>query len=328
MPIALHLRIPRLVIACAAHSAGGWSSPGNAARAVPFLVTCGEEDRTRIDGAKKFADQLIARRCRVETKWFPGVGHSMCAEARELSEALFWKATTGMTLEERRRAEDALNRGGDLVIAGKYREAVSIFRKIAAVKPTSVFTSRAEAGLKQIDAIGRQKLAEVQKLADADVRKAIPALLELNRQFKGTAAAPDIRRFTDKFRRRPDAAAEFKRLNDAEDAEDLYRRAEKLLEEKKPRRAIAMLTKAARFTETEYGRKAADKLKELGSEPVAKPEPAKETSKKDCARWLQLARNYLAANRPDAARPLLEKIIKTRPDTPEAAEAKRILENL
>ena len=322
------LENPRYVIACAAHSAGSWGTPRGGGRSVLFLITCGEEDRTRIDGARKFANELTEKRYRVESKWFPGVGHSICGEARELTEALFWRATTGMTPTERERVEGQLNRGGDLVIAEKYQEAMEVFRKIAASKPTSTYTERAEAGLKQIDEIGRKKLTELEALAEEDFRKAVPALEELQRQFKGSAAAPDIARFIIKLRKRPEAAAEFKRLADAKDAEDLYTRAEKLLEKKEHAQAVGLLRKAARFAETEFGKKAAAKLKEIGAEPASTPKTRPTGSTKDCARWLQMAKNYVAAGRPDAARPLLQKIIENHPDAPEAQEAKKMLEKL
>ena len=322
------LENPRYVIACAAHSAGSWARPTGPGRSVPFLITCGEEDRTRIERARKFADQLTEKRYQVETRWFPGVGHSMCREARELSEALFWKATTGMTPAQREQVEKQLNRGGDLVVEEKYQEARKIFRKIAAVKPKSDFTERADAGLKQIDEIGRRKLAELKELSEEDFRKALPALEELRRQFKGTAAAPAIARFIIKFRKRPEVAAEFKRRADAKHAEDFYTRAEKLLEKKRHAQAIALLRKAARLSETEFGKKAAAKIKELGADPTSASKIKPKVSEKDCTRWLQMARDYLGAGRPDAARPLLQKIIKNYPDAPEAEEAKNMLEKL
>jgi hypothetical protein len=63
--------------------------------------------------------------------------------------------------------------------------------------------------------------------------------------------------------------------------------------------------------------------------PASRPAAVAPTeAEKHSAQELAMARNYLASNRPDLARPRLQKIIQTYPGTPAAASAQAFLDKL
>jgi hypothetical protein len=62
--------------------------------------------------------------------------------------------------------------------------------------------------------------------------------------------------------------------------------------------------------------------------PAAASRPAATDEEKRATRELEMARNYLADNRPDLARPRLNKVIQTYPNTPSAKAAQALLDKL
>lgn len=68
---------------------------------------------------------------------------------------------------------------------------------------------------------------------------------------------------------------------------------------------------------------------ETGERPKASASPAGEDRvRRECKRWLMMARNYIANGKPDMARRYLSKIIGTYPDREEAREAKKLQDGL
>jgi len=64
------------------------------------------------------------------------------------------------------------------------------------------------------------------------------------------------------------------------------------------------------------------------SAPTSHPAAVQSEAEKASARDLAMARNYLASNRPDLARPRLQKILQTYPGTPAATAARVLLNKL
>lgn len=94
---------PELVAAVSAHSGGSWAkldgddriNPG--AKRIPFVVSCGADDRgaggppgtpPRIESARRFAEQSRELGFAVEFKTWPGVGHHQSPDAKALGRAL------------------------------------------------------------------------------------------------------------------------------------------------------------------------------------------------------------------------------------------------
>jgi thiol-disulfide isomerase/thioredoxin len=79
---------------------------------------------------------------------------------------------------------------------------------------------------------------------------------------------------------------------------------------------------------TEAGASAAAKAKAMRADTALMARLANEAAERDCKGWLSMARNFAKAGLPDKARPYLQKVIDTYPDTDFAAEAKAMLANL
>ncbi|NQX01731.1 hypothetical protein HQ447_13825 [bacterium] len=97
---------PDLVAGVSAHSGGGWATlEGDdkinpAAKAIPFAVSCGEDDNgksgpgsrlSRLDGCREFAASLKSLGFDVDLKTWPGVGHTLTADTYAAANALVEK---------------------------------------------------------------------------------------------------------------------------------------------------------------------------------------------------------------------------------------------
>lgn len=104
-------RHPERVAGVSAHSAGSWAKLDGgdiinpAAKGIPFVVSCGEDDHgtggppgtpTRIEGAKRFAADLQSLGFAVELKTWPGVGHAQTDEAKAMGKALLEKVRAAL----------------------------------------------------------------------------------------------------------------------------------------------------------------------------------------------------------------------------------------
>ncbi len=137
------LKHPQLVVGCAAHSGGTWETGGvnPAAKAIPFVMSCGEKDTAksfpeatygRLEWAKLFEAEAKKAGFFMDVKYFPDVGHSQCKEARDMTEECFIVATELIPyfqsvldevpkLEKRRKKTEAL----DLAKQARAREPLS-----------------------------------------------------------------------------------------------------------------------------------------------------------------------------------------------------------
>lgn len=274
---------PALAAGCAAHSAGDWDDvPDPKARAVPFLITCGTDDNKdpdRIAGARKFAQSLRQKGFKVESKWFDGVGHSFCNEARSMTKDIYWTATTGMTAARRQEAESQLAKAEELLKEGKYGEAAALLRKLATAKLAPRYAERADALTKQIEEAGKERLAKADEQAKTDADGARAALKKTEDEFAGTRVAAG-------------AARRLAALPGS------------------PKGEPAPKVQPAEQPETPKGKGgAAVTANQLRS-------------------WLAMAKSHLASSKPHLARPYLEKITASAPDSEQAAEARLLLQGL
>jgi predicted esterase len=116
-------RHPERVAAVSAHSGGSWAQIDGedrinpAAKDIPFVVSCGEDDKgtggppgtpPRIEGARRFAYNLRSLGFSVELKTWPGVGHAVSPGVMPMARALLERVRLdggGIGLAER-RADD------------------------------------------------------------------------------------------------------------------------------------------------------------------------------------------------------------------------------
>lgn len=93
-------RNPELVAGVSVHSAGTWAGLEGtdrinpAAKAIPFFVSCGEDDLeksfpsakwNRLEGSRRFADALRSLHFPVEYRTWPKVGHFVSPEAEKFA---------------------------------------------------------------------------------------------------------------------------------------------------------------------------------------------------------------------------------------------------
>jgi dienelactone hydrolase len=184
------LAAPQLVLACAPHSAGSWSKPSARVRGVPFVVTCGEDDRERIEIARTFAEQLKRVGCRVTSEWYEGVGHSMCGDCRKITKELFFAATNGMSLELYRKALACVDEADKFLAEQQYGKAVAELGKLARSKRKGAIFEKARARIREIEEAGRNKVAEAEEEAATDRSAAAGLLEKLAQAYRGTRVAP------------------------------------------------------------------------------------------------------------------------------------------
>ncbi|HUT36551.1 MAG TPA: dienelactone hydrolase family protein [Planctomycetota bacterium] len=182
---------PSLVLGCAAHSADKWDAPDPKARQVPFLVTCGQDDKkpNRIGEARKFAQALKGKKFEVQTNWPKGVGHAFSPQARDKTKEFFLTLTTGMNAWERQKATATLAKATAALKENKYAEAALAARELLELKPNAEYIGKANALLQQVYDAGKAKLAQVEEQAKSDPAAAAEALQALHEQFLGTPVA-------------------------------------------------------------------------------------------------------------------------------------------
>jgi hypothetical protein len=128
------MKYPEAVIGCSAHSGGSWDRSVNPkARHIPFAVSCGQADKKRVDGAKRYFSLLGAGGFYFKARTWPGIGHGFAASGKQLREDCFNLSTTGMHPEQRAATKAGLVSVDKLVKDKKYREALDQLARISSL---------------------------------------------------------------------------------------------------------------------------------------------------------------------------------------------------
>jgi hypothetical protein len=180
-----------MVLGCAAHSADKWDSPDPKARSVPFLVTCGQDDKkpNRIGEAQKFAKALKDKKFEVQTLWLKGIGHAFDAKASEKTKDFFYKLTTGMNAWERQKAQACVSKANAALRGKKFLDALVAAKELADMKPSAAYLEKAKGIVTQVDAAAAACLAAIEKQAKKDPEAAVAALAKLQEDFPTTPTA-------------------------------------------------------------------------------------------------------------------------------------------
>lgn len=291
------LENPKVVLACAAHSAGSWDNPTDSGRSVAFLVTCGEADTEydRIGKAHQFADNLKKKGYKATTAWFAGIGHTMCPETYDTTKDLYWTVTTGLTKEQRERVEGELEKAGGLIKEEKYTQAMKHLDKIADFKRESAYKNRAASLISEVEKKGSERLAEIQKQSKTEPAEAIAALEEFVPKFKGTKAGTSAQRMLTSLKNKGGAGA----AGPGEPPAD---------------KGSANVPEGPKATED--------------AEQAPQPATGVSSAERMRRQWLTMGKNFITNKQPVKARGYLEKILQNYPDSEESKEARKLLEGL
>jgi tetratricopeptide (TPR) repeat protein len=205
---------------------------------------------------------------------------------------------------------------------GHHAKSIKALHAIIARAGRSTVAGRAHRLLERIETALTAELAEVDKLLAAGEFDAARARArKAQATFRGLRSA---RIFEDRLKllgRRGGSAADR--------AQVLLARAEADFAAKRYDRAEAVYVKILkRYGSTPAAELARTRLRNFEKDPELKKALAACKADAECENWLKLADALLKNNRPDQARAYLEKIIRTHPDSPHAAEAKRRLARL
>jgi predicted esterase len=194
------IRHPELVAGCAAHSGGSWAvggratmfgreidllQPSAAAAHVPFAISCGEAD-PRVKGTKQFAALAAEQQYVLVAKYWPGVGHALCADAQRLTAECFLLAAGAAA-----KAEETIARAESELAAGRPAAAITGLEaaKATPAPDTEIgqrFTQRLTARLTlRVAAIVRAGLDAVAQAKDAATLRA------LAERYQGVAKVTD-----------------------------------------------------------------------------------------------------------------------------------------
>jgi glutaredoxin len=200
----------------------------------------------------------------------------------------------------------SLKEGNDAMdVKGNCGAAARAYRAIAAMKLTFPAVEEAKASLEIIDQLAESLLKEAQAAAEQKPGDAAACLVILQRDFAGTKAAAS-------------AATEFEKIKDSPEVK-------------------ALLTAGPpppRIATGDDGEEAArppakDTAQDEPAAPDTSEKPKPSASRPDAAKsLLSVARNLLANNRPERAKPILERLLKNYPTSEAAVEAREMLRQL
>lgn len=305
------MKYPEAVIGCSAHSGGTWARSVNPkARGIPFAVSCGEADKTRIEGARRYFAMLAKGGFHFKARTWPGVGHGFSRGGRRMLDDCFNLATTGMYLGQRQALEASLAEIGKLVEGKKYREALDHLARSRSLKPPvptkEKATDDAEKTLPGENRYGWREsragamfLARIRKAHIAGRTSGAMVVIE----EAGLTEAAKIE--TDK----PDDAAE-----QLKGLQIQFKGAPKA-----SRAITAVRMKLARVKIKKPSRKPA--TRKATSRPLARPADSEKKAKSR----LGLARSYLASGKKEKAVKILRSIVADFPKTEAADEARKEL---
>ena len=306
------MKYPEAVIGCSAHSGGSWSSSVNPkARHIPFAVSCGEADTSRLEGAKRYFTMLGKGGFYFKARIWPGVGHGFTVDASRTLDDCFNLSTTGMYPGQKEVMETVFAEFGKLVEGGKHREALdrlaeaenlklpaSMKTKGAADKPDDqkILPGENRRGWRE----GKAGVVFLSKVRKAFISERIAKAMTV---IEGAGLMEVLRIETDKP---ADAAEQLKEL------QIRFKGAVKAS------RAITDLR-------IELVRKASAKPTTRKASPRTRPRIWPGEAEKKAKSRLGLARSYIMAGQKEKGAKILRSILTDFPDTSVADEAREML---
>lgn len=282
------------------------------AKGLPLLLVNGETDPNKraADEGKPAAEKAGAI---VEYTIIPGQGH--VPDTDKLAAAIApWLQANGPLKEVKEWIAQAEKLEGD-----RPGEAIALYEKAGAIASTDPAVEKARDRARNLNAAARAELDAAGALADGGKPvEALPALEAVARKYAGAAVGKEAADKAEALKG-SDAFAAAKKTAEASTALDA---AEKLASDGKYSEAMAALQKIVEtWPDTAPSKAAAERLKALDADPVAKLAIAEEKA----GSRLKQAKNFVKNGMWDRAKPILEEVVKTYPGTKAAEEAKGLL---
>jgi len=241
------------------------------------------------------------------------------------------KVGSGLDRTTYEKLRSALVEGEAALAAKEYRRAAEILSEAANVRVELPIVARARAKLGEVEGKGEEILARA-KVEASNKRyvEALTLLDELQREFRSFRKLfKEAAKQTQMLFANPDAK-EAKRIFELEPrARKLLEKAFEELRGENPAGAAMLFGDILeKFDGTPSAKIAREKLEELRSDPETRRRIDEAEMKRDCSRWLMMARKFLNAGHPEKAREQCELLLEKYPEGPYADEAREILEEI
>lgn len=293
-----------------------------ALRGMKIYIGVGENDNNN-DPAKRDTEFYRKHGAKVTFEQYAGLGHQAKPDSKILLDFLL----TNGPLRHLEAAQEAARQTEQ---AGQLGEAHRYYQAIARMRPDYAACKQAAEKANAIATQAQQQWQQAQQqITDKNFTEAFAALAEIQRNYKGMPIAKQAEAKTKQLRSDPKMRQIIAQAKLDQSARAAVKRIDDALDEKEYDRAVRMIDVYVKNFEqaTNYEKNKTRFLK-IRQQQNLDAKAREQAAEGDCREWLAMAKNYIAAKRPDLARPYLKKIIAKYPDTDWSAKAQKLLKTL
>ena len=232
-----------------------------------------------------------------------------------------------MSEKEKAAAETLLEKVEALIQKEQYAVAVAMLAKLKGADEDPRIAARAAQIRTQLSAAAEVALKEANKRIQA--KQYYEASLALGQATSLAPGTPLADEATGRYKEliKDDAArAAIEKGKREKEAADLLAELENAAPKKTPAAVLEACDDLAnRFPGTKAAQAATEKANAMRADKDLMAKMQGDAAEKDCKGWLSMARNFIKAGLHDKARPYLDKVMATYPDTAFAEEARAML---
>ena len=257
-------------------------------------------------------------------------GHPMNRMEQALEEIYKKHPPTGLSRKDLERIEEVLAAAKKDLDAGKHASAGRALRQVTDKLPASHELRKTVDELtKKLETAAAEALARADKLrADRKLPEALAGYRGVIVEFEGTAAADKATAALADMKKDPAVAKAVKAAEDDMAAQRLFNDGESAVKAEKYARALAAYEAAAKYADTAWGRKAAEKVQAIKADAKLYNQIRDAKAERKCPGWLTMARSYVKMGKPEKAKGYYQKIVETYPDSSYAQTAREELARL
>ena len=224
------------------------------------------------------------------------------------------------------RARNDYRKALELYSRKRYREAIARFNAMLANGDFAAYHEDIKAKIQEIEKIGQADVDRANKLVTAEeFEQAMTRYRSVMLRFPGLSCAAEAAKELKRLREDPTVRARIRQKR----AAAILARAEEALGKKKYLSAVASLDILLRsYADLPEGKTAKEKLDELKADGELWKSIMKARAEAKAQSLLSLAKSYLNMGQTAKAAQRLRELVSTCPDTPQAKEARTLLEGL